>query len=237
MKLIPRWIQRPVERALAPVVSGFIKQGVHPNTLTTIGFVIVTGSAVAFGAQLPHLGGFLLLLSGAFDVLDGKVARGGGMISAFGAFYDSTLDRVGEAMLFVGIGVAFVTGGIRADLVPWAVAATTVAMGAALIVSYARARAEGLNLECKVGLAQRAERIIGIGVPMMLFGAGPDGVLLFGVVALLAVFSVITVIQRIHRVYRVTRAPVNEQAPDAVRRPTRVPAFADLEEGSPSERR
>ena len=82
--------------------------------------------------------------------------------------------------------------------------ACMVAVLASLVVSYARARAEGLGLDCKVGLVQRAERLVGIGVPTLIVGAGPEGLVLQGIVALLALGSVITVIQRFVYVYRVT---------------------------------
>ena len=81
MKLIPPWLQRPFERALSPLANGLITTGIHPNTITTLGFVVVALSAVSFGLGYARAGGFFLLLSGAFDVLDGKVARGGGMMS------------------------------------------------------------------------------------------------------------------------------------------------------------
>ncbi len=117
MKLIPPWLQRPFEGALSPLASGLIKTGIHPNTLTTLGFTVVALSAVAFGVGFVRVGGFFLLLSGAFDVLDGKVARGGGLMSRFGAFYDSTLDRVGDGAIFAGIGLYFMTGGLSDEFV------------------------------------------------------------------------------------------------------------------------
>ncbi len=89
-----------------------------------------------------------------------------------------------------------------------------VAIIATLLVSYARARAEGLGLDCKVGLVQRAERIVGLGVPTVLVGAGPQGLVLFWIVALLALTSVITVVQRFVYVYQVTEgAPGQPEAP------------------------
>ncbi len=227
MKLIPRSVQNRFERLLAPLATGLIATGIHPNTLTTLGFLTLGASAVAFGVGFVRLGGLLLLLSGAFDMLDGKVARGGGTMSLFGAFYDSTLDRVGEAALFGGITLYFMTGGVRSDWAVWAVGAALVALASGLIVSYTRARAEGLMLECKVGMIQRAERILGLGVPVMFFGAGPDGVLLFGIVVVLAALSVVTIVQRIHHVYRLTRTEPREVA---IREP--VPALVDTEEGS-----
>jgi CDP-diacylglycerol--glycerol-3-phosphate 3-phosphatidyltransferase len=150
-------------------------------------------------------------------MLDGRVARAGARVTSFGAFYDSTLDRVGDAALFGGITLFFVRGGVRPDLVTWALTAALVALSATLIVSYARARAEGLSLDCRVGIAQRAERILGLGIPSMFIGAGPDGLVLFGIVALLGVLSVITVGQRIAHVRKITR-PMTP-AVDASRQP------------------
>lgn len=225
MKLIPPWLQRPFERAFAPVADRLIRRGVHPNTLTTVGLLIVIGAAVAFAVGLPRVGGVVLLLSGCFDVLDGKVARGGGRMSPFGAFYDSTLDRVGEAVLFGGIAVFFVTGGVPAAWQMAAVIAVCAALGGGLIVSYSRARAEGLQIECKVGLVQRAERLVGLGVPMMFFGAGRNGWLLLSIVAVLGALSLLTVLQRIVHVYRLTGGRTVPEHPAKVPKP--VPAGRD----------
>jgi phosphatidylinositol phosphate synthase len=230
MKLIPRWVQHHFDRVVTPVANGLIATGVHPNTLTTIGFLTLVGSAVGFALGFVRVGGAMLLLSGGLDMLDGKVARGGGQISKYGAFYDSTLDRVGELALLTGIAWYFLQGGVRADLLPWAILSVCVALGAGLIVSYARARAEGLGLECKVGIAQRAERILGLGAPMMFFGPGPQGLLLLSIVAILALLSAITVVQRIVYVYHITRAP----SPQPVVREA-VPALMDAEEGGSRE--
>jgi CDP-diacylglycerol--glycerol-3-phosphate 3-phosphatidyltransferase len=134
-------------------------------------------------------------------------------VTPFGAFYDSTLDRVGDAALFGGIALFFARGGVPSPLMVWALSAALIALSATLIVSYARARAEGLSLDCKVGIAQRAERILGLGIPSLFIGAGPDGLVLLGIVALLAALSVITVGQRIAYVRRITRpAPARRDA-------------------------
>jgi CDP-diacylglycerol--glycerol-3-phosphate 3-phosphatidyltransferase len=167
---------------------------------------VLVVAGFAYGAGLVRLGGALLLLSGIGDMLDGRVARGGGRVTPFGAFYDSTLDRVGEAALFGGIALFFVGGGVAPGLQTWALVTTLVALTAGLVVSYARARAEGLGLDCKVGMAQRAERIVGLGAPSLLVGAGPDGLVLFGIVGLLAAAAAVTVVQRIVHVYRATQA-------------------------------
>src|SRR5207247_954567 len=98
--------------------------------------------ALVAGAKI-HWGGFLLLFSGVFDMVDGRVAREGSMTTTFGAFYDSTLDRVGEAALFTGIAVYFLRGGVPPERLTAAVLACFVALAASLLVSYTRARAEG----------------------------------------------------------------------------------------------
>ncbi len=135
------------------------------------------------------------------------MARQGGKITAFGAFYDSTLDRVGEAAVFAGLIFYFSNGPLPADMKPRALAVGLVALVASLLVSYTRARAEALGVENKVGIAPRAERILLLGVPAVVLGAGPGrpGVVLFWIVAVLAFVSAITVIQRVVHVARVAR--------------------------------
>jgi CDP-diacylglycerol--glycerol-3-phosphate 3-phosphatidyltransferase len=186
-----------------PVTEWLIRTGVRPNTITTVGALVVIASAVAFGVGAMRLGAGLLLLSGIIDTLDGDVARATGTTTKFGAFYDSTLDRVGDGASFIGIAAFLLTApGIRFPVAGAVIC--MVAVLASLLVSYARARAEGLGLDCKVGLVQRAERIILIGLPTLFVGAGPGGLVLTGIVALLALGSVITVVQRFLYVYQIT---------------------------------
>ncbi len=205
MTIIPRPIRRGFEAALNPLVERLIVARVNPNGITTVSTLLLFGSGVAFGYGYARVGGLCLLLSGVGDMLDGRVARGGQSVSKFGAFYDSTLDRVGESAMYGGIAVFFVTGGVGPAWQVPALITTIVALAAGLVVSYARARAEGLGLECKVGIAQRAERILGLGVPTLFFSAGPNGFLLLAVVAILALLAVITVMQRIVHVRSMTR--------------------------------
>ncbi|MEZ4588867.1 MAG: CDP-alcohol phosphatidyltransferase family protein [Gemmatimonadales bacterium] len=203
MKLVTKSVERVFFRATDPLVGWLLARGVRPNAITTLGVLIVVASAVAYGAGWVRTGGALLLLSGGVDTLDGQVARRGGLVSKFGAFYDSTLDRVGDGATFIGIAVFFLTApGIEYRLL--AAVACMVAVLSSLLVSYARARAEGLGLDCKVGIVQRAERLIGIGVPSLFVGAGPNGVVLQVIVGLLAILSSITVVQRFVYVYRIT---------------------------------
>ena len=235
MTIIPNVFRRGLEATIEPLVSALIRARVNPNVLTTIGTLVLLGSGVAFGFGLVRLGGALLLLSGVMDMLDGRVARGGGVVTKFGAFYDSTLDRVGESALFGGIAVYFVAGGVAE---PWritALIATLVALSAGLTVSYARARAEGLQMECEVGVAQRAERILGLGVPTLFFSAGPGGFLLLGVVAILAVLAVITVGQRILHVYRLTSRRGQRQTQARFAKPALADTTTTMRKGQGSD--
>jgi CDP-diacylglycerol---glycerol-3-phosphate 3-phosphatidyltransferase len=195
-------LEKPFYAAVNPLVDRLIRAGVRPNTITTVGTGLVLVSGVAYGLGHIRLGGALLLLSGVADTLDGQVARGGAMVTKFGAFYDSTLDRVGDGATFIGIGAFLLTAPDVAYRVP-AVIACMVAILSSLLVSYARARAEGLGIDCKVGIAQRAERVLSLGVASLVVGAGPKALVLEGLVALLAIASTITVVQRFAYVYRV----------------------------------
>ena len=200
MKLLSA-LEKPFYTTVNPLVERLIRAGVRPNTITTVGTGLVLVSAVAYATGHIRIGGALLLLSGVADTLDGQVARGGAMATRFGAFYDSTLDRVGDGATFIGIGAFLMTAPDVAFRSP-AVIVCMVAILSSLLVSYARARAEGLGLDCKVGIAQRAERILGLGVASVVFGAGPHALLLEAIVTLLAIASVITVVQRFVYVYR-----------------------------------
>ncbi|MGH7498485.1 MAG: CDP-alcohol phosphatidyltransferase family protein [Gemmatimonadales bacterium] len=207
MKLLGA-LEKPFYAAVNPMVERLIRAGVRPNTITTVGTGLVLVSAVAYAVGHIRLGGLLLLLSGITDTLDGQVARGGAMVTKFGAFYDSTLDRVGDGATFIGIGAFLLTAPDVAYRAP-AVVICMIAILSSLLVSYARARAEGLGLECKVGIAQRAERILGLGLTSLLVGAGPRALVLEAVVALLAAASVITVVQRFVYVYRTAEGPAH----------------------------
>lgn len=229
MNVIPQAVKDGFVRLTGPVVRALIRGGVTPNVITTVGALVVLGSAVAFGASAIRLGGALLLVSGVFDILDGQVARSGGLSTAFGAFYDSSLDRVGEAALFAGIALHFLRGGLAPSSVVLGVMLAIAALAASLLVSYTRARAEGLGLDCRVGIAARAERIVVLGAPTVLFGAGRDGRLLLWIVAVLALATTITVIQRIVHVARLTGVAVRE--PAARRRDT-LPGRAPVRKGN-----
>src|SRR5919204_2894883 len=139
MNVIPQRIKDGFVSLLAPLARLLIRGGVHPNVITTVGTLVLIGAGVAFAYGAIRWGGLLLLVSGLLDLLDGQVARLGGLSTAFGAFYDSTLDRVGEGALFAGLIVYFFHGPLPANLVTPAVLAGLVALTASLLVSYTRA--------------------------------------------------------------------------------------------------
>ena len=201
MKLLGADLEKPFYTIVNPLVERLIRAGVRPNTITTVGTGLVLISALVYASGHIRIGGLLLLLSGVADTLDGQVARGGAMVTRFGAFYDSTLDRVGDGATFIGIGAFLLTAPDVAYRTP-AVILCMVAILGSVLVSYARARAEGLGLECKVGIAQRAERVLGLGVASLVFGAGRHALLLEAIVGLLAIASIITVVQRFLYVYQ-----------------------------------
>jgi CDP-diacylglycerol--glycerol-3-phosphate 3-phosphatidyltransferase len=216
VRLLPAPLITGFTDLVAPVAEWLIRLRVRPNTVTSTSAIVVIGAGAAFGLDQPRLGAVWLLLSGLLDILDGQVARRGGMVSAFGGFFDSTLDRIGEAILYAGIAFYFQTAADQAAP-GLGVLAGLVTLTGSFLVSYTRARAEGLGIDCRVGLAQRPERILGLGAPVMFFGAGPHGILLLVIVICLGVLSWITVVQRVAYVYRVSHDParVSPAAPAA----------------------
>jgi CDP-diacylglycerol--glycerol-3-phosphate 3-phosphatidyltransferase len=162
-------IQLGIYKIIDPFVKVLIKLGLTPNAVTTIGFVLNIGVAVIFiiggeegnRGDLTYVGwaGGLILFAGLFDMLDGQVARLGNMKSVFGALYDSVLDRYSELVMFLGICYYLVAHHYFLSSI-----FAFIAMIGSMMVSYVRARAEGLGIECKGGLMQRPERVITIGV-------------------------------------------------------------------------
>jgi len=168
-------IQQGIYAVINPFVRLLIKAGLTPNAVTTIGLVLNIGVAVIFvsGAEKSNRGdlsyvgwaGALVLFAGLFDMLDGQVARLGNMSSTFGALYDSVLDRYSELVLFLGICYYLVAHHyFLSSLFAF------IALTGSMMVSYTRARAEGLGVECKGGLMQRPERVVLTGVSALACG-------------------------------------------------------------------
>jgi CDP-diacylglycerol---glycerol-3-phosphate 3-phosphatidyltransferase len=197
-------LRNQVYGIINPLTAWLARHRVHPNLLTTLGFFSTLAAAYAFYLHALRWGGFFVLLGGFFDILDGRVARLTGLGSKFGAFYDSTLDRISEVLVFIGI-MSLYMGARVIDPDPRMVYVIVAAMAGSLMVSYTRARAESLGLDCRVGLMPRTERVVLIGGASLFFGAAWGGMVLTIVLVLLAVLTNLTAFQRIVWVYRHAR--------------------------------
>ena len=185
-------------RLVDPVASALLRTGISPDAVTLIGTLgVVLGALVFFPRGMFFTGTVVVFVSVLTDLLDGAMARKLGRSGKFGAWLDSTFDRVADAAIFSGLVLWFTGDGD--DQVLAAVALFCLVAGS--LVSYAKARAEGLGLRCDVGLAERAERLILVLGGTLLAGLGLE-VALEVALWLLAVASAITVVQRLVEVRR-----------------------------------
>ena len=202
------YLQKLIYNLINPIIKGMIKMGITPNMVTTIGFVgnVVATYLFIHASQLTPLsmgfswigwGGAILLFSGLFDMMDGRLARLGNMSTTFGAFWDSTLDRYSELFSLFGITLYLMTAsGI------WAGVITFLALVGSIMVSYVRARAEGLGIECKVGLMQRPERVVVTALAAIITGMTGSLWWLIGGMTLIAVLANITAFWRVAHCYK-----------------------------------
>src|SRR5260370_19668557 len=144
MNVIPQAVRDAFLKAIGTIARAVIRAGISPNVTTTLGARVVIAGAVAFGMGYIRLGGTLILASGMLDLIDGQVARAGGSSTKFGAFYDSTLDRLGEAAVVTGIALWFLHGGVPRARLPLAVVMGMAAPASSVLGSYPRGRAERL---------------------------------------------------------------------------------------------
>ena len=154
--MISEWLRPFLRKYLLLLGQAIARTGLSPNALTVIGVLLNCGVAAIIAAGELRLGGVLLLVASAFDVIDGAVARATGTTSRLGGFLDSTLDRYSEVVVYVGV-LIYLLGTDDAEL--GAVLVLLSATGA-LLISYARARAEAAGYNATVGLAARTERVI-----------------------------------------------------------------------------
>jgi CDP-diacylglycerol---glycerol-3-phosphate 3-phosphatidyltransferase len=203
--VIRRNFEAPFLALLAPVTGLLVRRRVHPNVLTTVGFLVTVGAGYAFHLGGVRAGGALVLLGGVFDIFDGRVARESGLASTFGSFYDSTLDRISEIAVFLGVLSFLISFEPEGTATPY-VFVVLLTVAGSLMVSYTRARSEALGLDCAVGLMQRPERVVLLGGVTLLFGTMWGGAALKGALVLMAILTSLTVLQRIAWVYRHTRA-------------------------------
>lgn len=195
------WARAYGAALLMPLARLAGRLGIHPNTITIVGMLLHVGVGVVFGLGHITLGGVLLLLVGPVDALDGLLARALNKQTVFGSFLDSTLDRISDAAVILGLTAYYLRQGAHVQ-----VALLLVSLVATMMISYVRAKAESLGFTCKVGLLTRMERILLIGI---LSALGQPLVMVWA----LAVLSVFTMIQRIMHVYAVSRKRERDAGP------------------------
>lgn len=185
------------ERTLKPVGHQLRRTGITADQLTVLGLVMACGAAVAIGNGALRLGLVLLVLAALPDVLDGAVAKAAGTASTRGAFFDSVADRFTDAVLFIGVAwyLSTVQPG-RIAVLPMAV------MGASILISYERAKAEALGYQAKGGLMERAERLVALGLGLLF------NQLLVPILWVMLVLTLVTAVQRFIKVWRQATAEV-----------------------------
>jgi CDP-diacylglycerol--glycerol-3-phosphate 3-phosphatidyltransferase len=191
--MIPLSIRLKFRHILEPLARALSAGRVSPNTLTLIGLLPAIAAGFVFAKGMVRLGGVLIGISGLFDLLDGLVARVGNKQTDFGALLDSTLDRFAEIAIFIGLAILF-----RETPTLYGV---ILALGGSLMVSYVRARAEGLGSRCDSGMLQRPERLI-----IILLGALLGLGFLKWAIWIIALLANVTAIERLIRVRAHMRA-------------------------------
>jgi CDP-diacylglycerol--glycerol-3-phosphate 3-phosphatidyltransferase len=192
--MLNRFARALFTRLFTPVARLLLHWGVSPDVVTVVGTLGVSAGALIFFPRGHFLAGTLVITAFVFsDMIDGNMARLSGRSSAWGAYLDSTLDRVGDAAVFGGL-VIYYAGQGDDDLMA-TLALTCLVLGS--VVSYARARAEGLGMRADVGIAERSDRLVAVLLTTGFVGIGLPQPFLLAVLALLAVASLITFIQRI----------------------------------------
>ena len=205
------FLQRAIYAVINPLIKGLIKLRITPNMITTLGFIgniVATASfiyaALSFQAgnqttALAHVawGGATILFAGLFDMIDGRLARLGNMSTTFGAMWDSVLDRYSELISLFGVVLIFLLNGDS-----WLGVVSFTAMIGSIMVSYVRARAEGLDIECKVGIMQRPERVVVLALTAIITGITSNLQWLAGGMILIAILANITAFWRIAHCYK-----------------------------------
>lgn len=206
----PRYVKQPTDyvknialRGIEPAIALLARKKVSPNSITTVGTLLTIAASVVYATGHIMTAGWIMNVTAFFDVADGEVARRTGRSSVFGAFYDSTLDRVADGALMAGLAFFYATNPIHHNL--YMVVVCLVCIIGTFLISYTRARAETLGIDAKVGLMQRPERMVLLSVPQSFFGLFWNGWVLMGIIVLLTVTAWITAVQRIAFVYRATK--------------------------------
>ena len=202
------YLKKGALRVIEPAISFLARNNVSPNTITTVGTLLTVAAGVVYATGHIMTAGWIMAVTAFFDVVDGAVARRTGRSTVFGAFYDSSLDRVADGALMAGLTVFYATNPIHHNLYMMVVCLCGII--GTFLVSYTRARAESLGIDAKVGVMQRPERIVLLSAPQALFGLFWNGWVLIGIILLLTVTAWITAVQRITFVHRNTRHADNK---------------------------
>lgn len=200
--MLDKYLKKWCLAVLRPLAHLFIRLGFTPDWLTLTGLVMNLGATVAFAKGYLHWGAIIMMMAGLCDILDGQVAREGRKETKFGALLDSTTDRYSEIFIYFGIG-AYLIGNDE-----WVASGILFfAITGSLMVSYVRARAEGLGEDCKVGFMQRPERLIALALGSLL---GHHSLVF--VLVLLAVTTNYTVVERLTYIRNRLKAGPNPPA-------------------------
>lgn len=193
--ILGHWVRDWLMWVIAPLERLFLALKIPPVVFNWAGMTLGAAAGVAYAAGSFPLAAWLVLLGGAADIFDGRIARARGIASRAGAFLDSTLDRFAETFAYAGLVVWFRTS-------MWGVLMVALAMGGSLLVSYTRARGEGLGVHYKGGLMQRAERLVLLALASLLdpvmvrLWGWPPGRLLLGTIAFIGLASLATAFHR-----------------------------------------
>jgi CDP-diacylglycerol--glycerol-3-phosphate 3-phosphatidyltransferase len=177
-----------------PIVTVLEKTHITPNAVTCIGLMITIAAAVLVALKHPFAAGFVVLFAGLFDMLDGALARRTNRVTKFGGVLDSTLDRVSEAVVLIGVAVFYAN-----QHNTWGVALAGIGMMSSQLVSYVRAKAEAMNINCEIGLFTRPERVVILSLGLLL---SKFNYVLLIALAIIAVLSLFTAGQRLFFVWK-----------------------------------
>jgi len=186
-------------RITEPLNTALVRSRLKPNTLTCCALAISLIAAATIATNHLLIGGFLVLFSGLFDILDGALARLTNQATRFGALLDSTFDRISDAVLLLGLLALYIRSGGTIEIV-----LIFLALIVSLLTSYVRARAEGLGINCPIGLFTRTERVIILALGLLLSPIHKSSI--FIALLILVVFGFVTVVQRLVYVWRQTKA-------------------------------
>ena len=189
---------------ISPFEWLFVKWNISPNALTTLGFLLSGVSAYAFATGHMGIAGWFMIISGSFDMFDGRIARRTGKTSKSGAFYDAVMDRFSEALIFFGLAY-FYRGS-------WVLFLVLGALVGSLMVSYTKARGDSEGVDCKGGIMQRPERIVYLGVGSIfsppfrqIVSPGAEHPVEYLTIAALGLIAVMTILTALYRMFYIFR--------------------------------